>query len=69
MRTTIGVSKLTKQQLDELMRRKNLGSYHDAIKYLIQTEKELEMLKLSRPDDAKLKEIVKEAVFEAKAGY
>jgi len=49
METTIGVSRKTKERIEEIMKRHNLASLHWTIKHLIELEKEHELNQIARP--------------------
>jgi len=68
MRTTIGVSKKTKGLLEDVMNRKNLGSFHDAVRYLLVVEKEFELAKLRLPTIDEIGKIMEDTINKAR-GY
>ena len=63
MLTTIGISRATKEQLEDVRRRHNIKSYHETVRFLINIEKKQELDKLTNNlTEETLREILDEYV-------
>lgn len=69
-RTSLYVSKFTKESLESLMKRKNLASLHETVRYLVGIEKEVEFAKLTQtPTLDQIRAVIREEIEKAKRSY